>query len=1534
MTDPEGVIEYNAKYSFLPYRLMNNCMWNITVRQGRTIKFEFIELNISNDSSLGTSTVTIRNGIDDSSPLLGEGQFQGSQIPKDIPVTSSNRAFVKYKSFFHILNTFKIRYSEVQHECGGQTRLSLNSNSYKLISTPNYPNMPSPHIECTWMIIAPIGEKVRIDFLERFDVYSLKECDKQYVELRDGLTSASQLIGTFCRDKPTTKYSKSNILMIKYFNDISEPGNGFKANVSIGICGGFRKSRMGYLTSPKYPGLGAYPSNANCDYRISGPSKIVFNVTFNEIDLPEKNETFCDLTKDHIKIFSVFPQFSANGSDLLIEEGTFCGNDMENSSIISSSSEISIQFNTFKKSKNVFKGFKLFYNASSTSCGGSVEGDSGVISSPGYPSKTLSKSVCQWKITVPKGKRVKIEFEDVDFIKTRSAFMQRIGIYNDFIYSSRMKFISNDTIPEPMYSSDNKMMIVMWIRIPSSNRGFKLKFSSEDTTICSGNLNADSGGWSSPTDANLTSYSCEFVRDNKAIIPTLPNVGTISYLFKNIAAGKKIPNCRYASTVINVKRRSGKIDNENTLARICGNETVSQTVLSPFADVTIEVRKSPYFGQLNYTMEYKTHKCGGLISGGGESFITNPPKFASNEKILDCAWFGRFSDGYSVSINFEKLNLSLPCEKEYIQIFNGPTALSPTIGKFCGTANTMEKIVSESNTVYIEYHTDNFVENSKDSVFEIKLTESSFGCGGILNKGITSFKTPLYDKSYPPNTECIWEIRGGPGYHIGLTFIDRFFIESSPNCTKDYIEVFDFVDDDWKSLGKKCGRDVPKPFNSTSDKMKVIFRSDESTNGDGFSAVWNQNCGGIIEVTPKMQILSSPGFPKNYGPGLLCNYTLKAPSLKSFINFNFLEFNIETTGTKCLYDNITIFKRYDYATEHTYYDPEKVGTYCGLNNPGKFRHRGVSYLIFRSDRWVERKGFQIEYKLDECGGDVSESSLIESPEIDIPTTGYFYLGTLYCTWNITAPADKKIVIKFNSFYTEHSEYCSFDYVDIFNGSLINDTARLAKICGNLTTTLKPIVIDNNKALIQFKTDQTNQYGRFSAAIMFKPKCDEIIELTEKQKSYTLDKTNRVFNESMECIFKVRAEPLSSIKVTFNQLHLSICDPDQNPNKDECDCNYLELLDGNGPFSESIKKVCGHDLPLNVISSHSALYIRFVTSGVRVSTGFSLTFTMIQSPCGPVPHLNFTVNSTEAIYLTSPVKSSDSTYPPNLRCMWIAEAPYGKIFDIRFTKFELEDSENCANDTLTLEDNSLKESIPEGLGEEIVYRGKSRQVLTPSFYSGVSGPIAPHVYCGSEIPHDYISQTNKIKILFETDSLHEFSGFNLSISTADSCSRNFTGLQGRLVSTDTPVNCKTTIKVPDNFTITLYFHRFYFYESDCGKAFLKIYEGSFEDGVLMKTFCGYATPDPIFSVGNQLSLIFNYGDESSSFSRGSYDIMYLATDKGQGCGGEVFNYGGVFTSPLYPYNAATNRTSYDCTWTIKVPQNLKVAVRFASKLFFL
>jgi cubilin len=96
---------------------------------------------------------------------------------------------------------------------------------------------------------------------------------------------------------------------------------------------------------------------------------------------------------------------------------------------------------------------------------------------------------------------------------------------------------------------------------------------------------------------------------------------------------------------------------------------------------------------------------------------------------------------------------------------------------------------------------------------------------------------------------------------------------------------------------------------------------------------------------------------------------------------------------------------------------------------------------------------------------------------------------------------------------------------------------------------------------------------------------------------------------------------------------------------------------------------------------------------------------------------------------------------------------------------------------------------------------------------------------------------------------------------------------------------------------------------------------------LNSACGYNTPNPVFSNTNQLHL---KAVTSRSDSYASVDITYVANNQSKGCGGQLFNYGGIFTSPMYPNT--DDRTAWDCRWEVAVPQNMQVALIFNGKKF--
>lgn len=112
-------------------------------------------------------------------------------------------------------------------------------------------------------------------------------------------------------------------------------------------------------------------------------------------------------------------------------------------------------------------------------------------------------------------------------------------------------------------------------------------------------------------------------------------------------------------------------------------------------------------------------------------------------------------------------------------------------------------------------------------------------------------------------------------------------------------------------------------------------------------------------------------------------------------------------------------------------------------------------------------------------------------------------------------------------------------------------------------------------------------------------------------------------------------------------------------------------------------------------------------------------------------------------------------------------------------------------------------------------------------------MAPHRYCGSDMPINYYSNSQSINIRFNSDAEIQKGGFKLMAKSADGkifiillnglnyykfhhfssvCDRNYNATQGRLVSKETK-SCETYINAPANHTISLYFTAFNYYLSD-------------------------------------------------------------------------------------------------------------------------
>uniref|UniRef100_A0A8C1UIL1 Uncharacterized protein n=1 Tax=Cyprinus carpio TaxID=7962 RepID=A0A8C1UIL1_CYPCA len=109
--------------------------------------------------------------------------------------------------------------------CGGEVRRDSGQ-----IESPNYPDDYRPNKVCMWKIIVPQGFHVGLIF-QSFEIEKHDNCAYDYLELRDGDSENSPLLGRFCGyEKPDDIKSSSNQLWMKFVSDGSVNKAGFAAN--------------------------------------------------------------------------------------------------------------------------------------------------------------------------------------------------------------------------------------------------------------------------------------------------------------------------------------------------------------------------------------------------------------------------------------------------------------------------------------------------------------------------------------------------------------------------------------------------------------------------------------------------------------------------------------------------------------------------------------------------------------------------------------------------------------------------------------------------------------------------------------------------------------------------------------------------------------------------------------------------------------------------------------------------------------------------------------------------------------------------------------------------------------------------------------------------------------------------------------------------------------------------------------------------------------------------------------------------------
>ncbi|KAH8382434.1 hypothetical protein KR009_003503 [Drosophila setifemur] len=673
-----------------------------------------------------------------------------------------------------------------------------------IFATPSYYTagaLTNETEHCEWRITATHGERVVLK-LENLNIFKSNNCETDYLEIRDGYFPKSPLIGRFC-DKIANDVirTESSRMLLTYVNTHRSEGfRGFKAEFDV-VCGGELSvdDSEGRLESPNYP-LDYLP-NKECVWKITVPKGYQVALKFQSFEV--ENHDSC--VYDYVEVRDGPTQDAA-----LI--GVFCGykpppnmKSGGNSMYVKFVSDTSVQKAGFSavfmkevdecetqnhgcehECINTLGGYEcschIGYELHSDkkhcedACGGVIEYPNGTITSPSFPETYPVLKECIWEIVAPPKHKISLNFTHFDLEGT-SHQQSDCGYDSVTIYSKL---------------SENRLKRIGTFcgsAIPptatSESNALRVEFHSDKSIQGSG-------------------FAAVFFTD---IDECAMNNGGCQHECRN-TIGSYICLCH-----------NGYSLHEN--GHDCKEGECKNEISAPFGRIY-----SP-----NYPDSY-------------------PPN-------ADCVWHFITTPGHRIKLIFNEFNVEShqECTYDNVAIYDGESEASSVLGRFCGDKIPFP-ISSTTNQMYMVLKTDKnkqlsgFTAMHSTCKFPIKLELDTLGtlfpfcwptaCGGFLRA--SSHVQQFYSHArygnldYDDSMDCEWTIEAPPNSNVQLIFL-TFDIESSENCTYDYVQVFSNMEDTSGPMyGQFCGNVLPQDIISMTNSLLVRFKTDSSVPMKGFSA--------------------------------------------------------------------------------------------------------------------------------------------------------------------------------------------------------------------------------------------------------------------------------------------------------------------------------------------------------------------------------------------------------------------------------------------------------------------------------------------------------------------------------------------------------------------------------------------------------------------------------------------------------------------------------------------------------------------------
>uniref|UniRef100_A0A7E4ZZE0 Metalloendopeptidase n=1 Tax=Panagrellus redivivus TaxID=6233 RepID=A0A7E4ZZE0_PANRE len=631
--------------------------------------------------------------------------------------------------------------------------------------------------QCHWRVISAIGERVMLNVSAKLlPKMTAKSClyeEKSYIEIRDGFTMTSQLLGKICHGTSVKNFTSSQnaiTLIVISSNFLAPlPFARFKA-----VCGGIITGTSGIVQSPRYPE--PYPANQNCVWQISVPVGYRVAIIFRYFSI----ESHKACSYDRLEVY----EGTNDTEDNLIAR--LCGHrgpkyltaNNSNTAIVKFFSDASIQKTGFSleflrevnecetsdhRCEHICinhiggyhcdcrSGFALRADGHTceSTCGGELPLGKGEFSSPNFPEPYDSSKKCIWEIKANPGYRIVVNFTtfNVEGLKSECEYDHvQVKPVNGMPGTDEVRLCGEYTEPIVLLSQTNELRVAFSTDNSMERSGFTATYFS-DYDECA----KDNGGCEQICINIIDSYECQ---------------------------------C-YGGVSLAEDGHS------------CSTSECSYQSYEPFGTIQ----------STDFPKAYPTGK--------------------------NCTWHILTTPGHRILLTFEFFDVEdhYSCRYDHVSIYDGGDQLSRSLGTFCGMVPP-PSVSSSGNQMFVVLRSD---ETQPRRGFNASYTSECGGrLKADSTPGFVYSHARYGDRKYAKMTKCVWEIYAEAGTGVKLEFT-QFDIEKERGCEYDFVSIYDgLAKQDKLLIGQFCGDDLPGAITSSANGLLIEFVTDDNVEQKGF----------------------------------------------------------------------------------------------------------------------------------------------------------------------------------------------------------------------------------------------------------------------------------------------------------------------------------------------------------------------------------------------------------------------------------------------------------------------------------------------------------------------------------------------------------------------------------------------------------------------------------------------------------------------------------------------------------------------------